>query len=75
LTFRSQKIDDPIIIVVDKSQETRKPPVKFLARYPAGRLRTRETGENKISNILARYTSGRLRAQETGENKHSAFPI
>ena len=32
LTFRSQKTDDLIIIIVDQSQENRRPAVNFLAR-------------------------------------------
>ena len=46
----------------------------LLARYPAGRLCTQETGEN-MSNLLARYPTGRLRTQETGENKRRARTI
>jgi hypothetical protein len=38
LTFRSQKTDDLIVIIVDQSQENRRPAVNFLARS--------ETGEN-----------------------------
>ena len=55
LTFRSQKIDDPIIIVVDKSQETRRPSVKFLAR--SGDRREQEI---KPPSSLSGYNSRRI---------------
>ena len=55
LTFRSQKIDNPIIIVVDKSQETRRPSVKFLAR--SGDRREQEI---KPPSSLSGYNSRRI---------------
>lgn len=55
-----------------RTQETGESKVKFLARYPAGRLRAQETGENTkrparteigrpAVKFLARYPKGRLR--------------
>ena len=59
-----------------RTQETGESKVKFLARYPAGRLRAQETGENTkrparteigrpAVKFLARYPKGRLRTQRT----------
>ena len=41
VTFRSQKTDDLIIIIVDQSQENRRPAVNFLARSGDRRERLR----------------------------------
>ena len=66
LTFRSQKTDDLIIIIVDQSQVNRRPAVNFLARSGD---RREQAGRPAVKPTRSVWRPARTEIVETGENK------